>query len=381
MESLPRRRWCARGLAGACALLVLCAACAITPPRSELFREVGRSDMTPEELRIRVRALAPRFSGLMESVANDVADRSHDPRIRLEMTRFKTDAIPIMQAALFQPDPVAALVDAWALLAQLKQALMRVKGLEDEALRQLALQRFQEMEGEVESVWRELSGSEEDVAATRQRVEQWAQENPLTGTVSARKSTVGLLANLTARSRIRPLGAAAQVLEDVGDLNARMDLQTTFLPRQARWQAELAMQQALTDPTLQALQQELSALLRAATRATRTAEGIPAFLARETDGVLSHLHDERLGLQDFIDAQRQAMLKDVRDERVAVLADVDRMSTALVDRSFDRAAGLLDRFFLWLLLTLGLLLVGGLLALWLVLRAWRRSAPARGEEP
>ncbi|MFP2926923.1 hypothetical protein ACLESO_17335 [Pyxidicoccus sp. 3LG] len=56
------------------------------------------------------------------------------------------------------------------------------------------------------------------------------------------------------------------------------------------------------------------------------------------------------------------------------LQQVDGLARGWVDHAFDRAGHLVDRVFLWLLALVGLGLVGGLVLVVLVTRAWRRRA-------
>src|SRR5262245_58400053 len=107
-----------------CALVAgALAGCGTAKPQSRLFTAVAQSGMSLDELRIRVRTFGSRFSGEMEAVADDIARQTTDTRIRLAMVSFKINGIPAIQAALFEPDPVAALLDAWVLLVQIELAV------------------------------------------------------------------------------------------------------------------------------------------------------------------------------------------------------------------------------------------------------------------
>ena len=63
-------------------------------------------------LRVQVRSLADRFSGLMEDVGEEVLREELDPARQRNALLWLTNGIPAMQQALFQPDPLAALLDA-----------------------------------------------------------------------------------------------------------------------------------------------------------------------------------------------------------------------------------------------------------------------------
>jgi hypothetical protein len=347
-------------LAGA---LAACATVEATP--SELMKQVGRSDLRPEELRIRVRALAPRFSGQLENLADEVAAAVGDAPTRVAMTRFKVNAIPALQAALFQPDPVAALVDAWALVAQLQDVLVRTEG-EHPHVVERATPRFDAMEKELAALWGALTG-ESDTAKTYARVHAWARSNPIEGSVAARPSTTELFAGLTAQGGEGLRGTAGRLLETTQDLTARLDVMTAFMPKQGRWQAELFALGALQDPAYRDALPELPALMATVRALMQQVQALPWLVARERTAVLAGVRDERLGAQGFVTAERQSMVGLLQSERATVLAEVDRTVQRGVDRSFDRAQALMDRMFLWLL-GLALLLVLGALVVALLLR-------------
>lgn len=368
-------------------LASLCTACATVEPRSALLERVGQSDLSVGALRIRVRDMARRFPAVLETASDDIAARSGDAEVRREMLEFKTNAVPAMQASLLQPDPVASLVDAWALLAQLEGVLAQRAAHAPPELIARARQTIEGLEAEVEALWKELSGNE-DVSAAHQRVHAWAAEHPLTGPLITRDSTVPLLASVTDISKMSALGAAATLMQDTRDIAARVDLYAATLPRQARWQAELLMEQAATAPPLQSAVGELNRTVDILDRMGGLAERMPALVARERVAVLDGLDRSRLSLQDFASGERRALMVDVGHEREAVLAaihservealqQIDAMGVRWVDHAFDRTDRLVDRVFRWLLALTGLLVLGGLVLVALLVWGWRRTGASR----
>ncbi|RKH49975.1 chemotaxis protein [Corallococcus sp. AB050B] len=361
-------------------LAALWGGCAsLAPQRSELATRVGRSDLPVAVMRTRVRDLARRFTGLIESMADDLAVRSGSPEVAQKMLRFKANAVPAVQSALFQPDPVAALIDTWALLAQLEDHLPRAADGASPELVAQARASLVALESEVEAEWRVVTGRE-DVTRTRDRVHAWAAENPLTGPLVTRRSTTGLLSSLTDVSGGGLRSTAAGLAEDTRDLTARVDLYATSLPRQARWQAELVATDALRAPTVQAALAELGRTVDLLDRVGAVAANTPALIERERRAALDALNAERLRLQEFVTGERQAVLADVgrerqavvdalHAERVATLQQLDGLARGWVDHAFDRLEPLVERVLLWLTL-LG---VGGLLGGLLLTRALRRA--------
>ncbi|MBN8466516.1 chemotaxis protein [Corallococcus exiguus] len=365
-------------------LAALWGGCAsLAPQRSELVTRVGRSDLSVAVMRTRVRDLARRFSGLIEALADDLAARSGSPHVASAMLRFKANAVPAVQSALFQPDPVAALIDTWTLLAQLEDSLPHTAVDASPELLAQAHDTLVDLESQVEAEWREVTGVE-DVTPARDKVHAWAAAHPLTGPLVTRESTTGLLASLTDVTGGGLRSTAAGLVEDTRDLTARVDLYATSLPRQARWQAELVATDALHAPTVQAALAELGRTVDLLDRVGALAANSPALIERERRAVMDAVHAERLGLQEFITGERKAVLADVdrerqaveaslHAERVATLQQLDGLARGWVDHAFDRLGPLVDRVLLWLTLLAVLLGVGGLLGGLLLTRAWRRA--------
>lgn len=383
MSPTPHRAWRLLALV----LTTLVTGCATTAPRTALQKQVGNENLDVGALRIRVRDLARRLPAMLEVMADDISANSDSEPVRRAMLEFKVNSVPTLQAALFQPDPVAALVDGWAFVAQLEDVLPKsAAGASPDSMAR-AQEGLRHVEAELEEQWKEVSG-QEDVSQAHERVHQWAAEHPLTGHAYARESTVQLLSGLTTQSRQRLLRSAASLLEDTRDLTARMDVYASSLPRQARFQAQLAAAEmaaeALQAPALREAVGELNRTVDILDRFGGLAANTPALVARERTAVLDALDRERLSLQEFVSGERQAVLAGVgqeraavvdalHSERVATLQQLDGLAGGWVDRAFDRANHLVDRVFLWLLALGALALVGGVIIAALLSRAWRQS--------
>ena len=101
-------------------LVVLASACLSSGPQQTRLMKSTEMTISASALRVQVRSLADRFSGLMEEAGEKVLLSETDPVRRRNALLWLTNGIPAMQQALFQPDPLAALVDAWFLVAQMR---------------------------------------------------------------------------------------------------------------------------------------------------------------------------------------------------------------------------------------------------------------------
>ena len=214
------------------------------------------SQITKAELRIRVRSLALPFSGIIEEAADSVIAETTDPEVRKLALLWKINGIPSMQAALFQSNPLAALLDAWALNIQTRNSVE--SGLNSEILpdniKSIALQALNKMGIEITGIAR-LLGPAEAVDELRQDVEAWAEAHPIDRSQATRTPTSGELARLTADNKVGIRRTVAAANESMSDLAIRMDVYTAFMPKQARWQAEYLMAQ-MVNLQLLTLQEE-----------------------------------------------------------------------------------------------------------------------------
>jgi hypothetical protein len=360
------------------------AGCAALPWRSALAKKVGASQMPVGELRTRVRALAPRFLGQLELMTDEAARQTNDPRLRLALVDFKINAVQQMELALFQPDPVAALVDTWALLVQLDDRTRAPSEANTLAPSHFvgAHAHLMEMQGEVEDLWRTITGAS-DLAPARASVAKWAAANPLNETVTARPSTAALLSTLTTDGGVRLSSLAGELSEDVRDLTARVDLLGGYVPKAARWQAEYLLRESLMDRSLLASSgMDFSGMLRSLDQLSGTAADLPGLVDQQRIAAFQSIDQQRLEVQEFVsqqrleaqafvEQQRTAMTADLRQERLATVQDVERLTNDSIDRTFNRATTLLDRLLRRLLVALGLLVLALLVAVILVVRAMR----------
>lgn len=348
-----------------CALAIaLLTACATGGATSGGLRRLD-SESAFAEVRIRVRALAPPLSGELELLADRLARAvGDDPRLRAETLRIKIDGIPMMQAALFRPDPVVALVDAWAFLAQLEDRVL-VLAPSSEAGR-VALgemrARLVEMEARFQAIWDEL-----EVGPARAKVHEWASRHPIER-LATRASPVELFAGLEPSSwRLGEI--AATLHEETRDLAARIDLQTQWLPKAARWQAELLLLEVRMDPALNPVPPEF---LATSVQVSELARRFPGLIEAERELALAGLRTERLAFEQYATGEREVLLLALERERGRAFADAQVVLNRTVDRAFDRVDALVLR------LAMAVLLVAVALALFLLVL--RRHAP-RGPLP
>jgi hypothetical protein len=394
------------------AITTLLPACSTSAPeQTRMMRESADLDVSAEELRVRVRALVLPFSGIIEEAADAVAAVGPDPAYRLAALGIKTNAIPAVQATLLDPDPLVALLDTWALIAQMRLNL--------ESERELAVP-----EGVLRALSRSLDRMEERITAlvksvarpggyehARDVVYQWAADNPhdmTKTTLTTRQSAVG---DLAAYSTVAGPGlreAIGGLSMGMGDIWERLDVYSAFLPKQARWHAELMVEEMMAGSDPATALDDFSRLTDSIDRIAGTVEQAPGLVAEERAAILSALQAERVialetlseeltAAYEFISRERTAVFSEglalerelllealreeriaavetIRDERIATLEELDSIVGGL---SEDALIRLVDRIFVRLALLIAVLAGIAFIGYFIT----RRAASQSGSDP
>jgi hypothetical protein len=344
--------------------------CASSQPKSQLYEMVGHGELTLGALRIIIRDCARRFPAVLEQAATALAEGPTTPEQRRGLTEFKANGVPMVQSVLLQQDPVAALLDGWALLYQLRDFLVR--GAVDRAGLPETIETVEGLADELARLWGALTGRQ-DVSSARARVEAWARAHPLRGSLLARDSTAPLLAKVLGHGELSVLDAAGSAVETVEDAITRLDLYAINLPRQARWQAEAALQDLARSPEVERAFDSLDRAIELGQPVSELASEAGAIVRRERTALLAGVAVERTALQGYLSDERRAVVAALASERHAALQETDGLARALVDQMFDRLQRLV---LLMAAVALGLLVAAALCG-WLLLSPRRhRVTPA-----
>lgn len=365
--------------------------CASAPTRSATMKVVPGVEITVSEVRTRVRALAGRFSGLIEETTDRVIATSPDPAIRQAMLLTKTNAIPVLQESLFRPDPLEALLDTWALVAQMQDRMAAGGVWERSATAQsLLTETCRQMETELEEVFRKIAPTA-DIPALRAKVHAWAAAHPVGDTLASRVSTRALVADTAKQGSVGGLQALAALPETLDDAMTRVDTYARFMPKQARWQAELLVGDLVTGPEGRGALDQLADVSGSVERISKVLEQLPELSTREREAVLravtaernatlEAVRRERLETLAFADGQRQVITKDltagrqalIEELRSKIVPDVEMMREHLVKDAADRFERIANRAMALGAMALAVLGLGGFVLAFVLIRFVRR---------
>lgn len=379
------------------AVIVTAAAigCTTRSPRQTRMMKTTKMTISAAQLRVQVRSLAGRFSGLMEEAGMMVLQEDEDPARRRYALLWLTNGIPAMQQALFQPDPLAALVDAQFLIAQMRGYFAaHAEGSFRGKYAELAESVLDEMESDIKLIV-DAAGPDTDYEAARSFVYEKAKDYPIDSSFTSRTGSAALLAEFTAKAGANALKSLGSITETIEDLVARFDLNAEYLPKQARWHAQLLIMDEIKDEDFATIVSSLEHLQFIEMVAEEIdglmpiVEALPDLVAEERTVVLqavaAHLErtlafvDQQRAtlMHDDVRFEREAVLTAVRQERIAILEALreERIATfrdldTLMEKSFSRE---IDKLFLRALQLIGITLLGLAALAFFVVRGLKRK--------
>jgi len=171
------------------------------------------------------------------------------------------------------------------------------------------------MDTEMERIVR-LGAPAADVVDLSRRFSAWADAHPIQASLVGRQSLDPDLIRKAEQSDLGTLASIKVLGESIGDLTARLDSYNVYIPKQARWQAELLLGDLTRDP-------QVSAALSALATVSHTAgnmDRVPEMIGQAREAVNADFETQRLSAQAFLNEQRLQTLDALQQQRIATIA-------------------------------------------------------------
>lgn len=360
-------------------IAIVATACISTkaPERAGLLAASANVTANARQLIVRIDEFASLWLGEVEFRSDTIRAESTDPDIRRAALIWKMNASSSMLRAASHSDPVVALMDAWTLVFQYRDYFVGGAGADmfgdhtDLArdLSDVALQEFERLAASIANT--------EGVVRGRQLAAEFAAREPISNAYFLRRSVADELIGgmpQEARDAFAALGSITQTFES---LSSRLGIYIEYLPKQARWQAELLLEDPALDSRLTRVLDGVDGINAATAEIAEIAGESPALDGRLydiVDQVVAALHEEIQGLTEVVRSERElvlgtlpaeyeALFAHVTDQRLAALAaleihideviaeldtiaaramdDAEGLSRGTVDYAFERATPLL----------------------------------------
>ncbi|MCZ6572815.1 MAG: hypothetical protein O7C98_06560 [Planctomycetota bacterium] len=294
-----------------------------------LIKEVKDPKISQRELRMRMIEYVRHWTAVVEIAADEIGFKSDDTTLRRNAIRWKMDAVGACQTAALRDDPVAALMDTFALAAQHTQYFETGVGSNLFGPYQgIAVAAAKELEAEIEQVAFEFTDGERG----KRLVYEWVDQNPIRGSLLNRPTTGPVLARHASSVRRSPFATLQRVEERIANGLERLDLYIEAAPHQARWQAEYVIeQQLLTREEKNATLRQVASMSASLEQLSKLQTDLPELVAAEREKLTELVQSERQEIGRLVDEQRVATLDALKVERETIFEEVDSQRLATLD--------------------------------------------------
>jgi hypothetical protein len=279
-------------------------------------------------LRARVHELADRFVGRVEKTVDRIRLESSDPDVRRRALAFKVDCIPAIYAAAFHVGPYVAAADVWGLTFQLVDYVEEGAGRDAFGPGQpLIVECAHAMVADADALVRSIAATPEAFASGRKRVFEWAESHPIEFSFTSRASVATVLAEDMRSENV--FGAVEEASATIDDVAERINNLAARMPKQARWQARLLIEEMAEERGVEGVLGDLGAVAR---RTNELMDDVPGLVTAAASPV-------REMLEELLATERGEWVESLHQERIEFLRETD----AIRDRSVNHVvAGVRD---------------------------------------
>ena len=306
-------------------LLILCVC---LPVGCQTFRDAGgllegqseTAGMTTQELRAIMNDVVLQVSTGMEASADAIIQASEDPAVRKNALLWKTNGIASCFQAATRHDPLAAFLDIWILNKQSLNLFRQPQPLplfgDSQAI---AVRYCLRVENAMQEILNRI-GKEFPIGEGF--ASQFATDFPIEDLYFDRASMAAHYTRYLEKITLpgRDLKAVVSGLDtQIDQMQKLSSMYAEFLPKQARWQAEILVMETLQGDTVTGLLADISRAVDTAELATQVVTEIPDMVEREREVLKTMVSQERLATLEALQRIQQDTLGQLESERVAIL--------------------------------------------------------------
>jgi hypothetical protein len=302
-------------------LLVLCGCASRSTRKTSSIKQAKNVEVSAAEFSSRNQSLLALYSSEIEGAADRIILESPSSVARRQALVWKAEAIPVLQTSLLNTDPVAAVVDSWAFISQMK-AYMEQPVVKSQfgVFLPVVVDALKRMNAEMEQLVLAAAPAAY-IPDLRQKIDTWAAAHPIqTGLTGRRSADVDLIKQ--DESDLGALASIKALQEGLGDITARLDSYNTYLPKQARWQAELLVSDVTRSPEFGAAASNFAVLSKALDETSNNVNRMPELAASAREIALADVNGQRLAAQSFLSEERVQMIEALTQQRINAMADL-----------------------------------------------------------
>lgn len=299
-------------LAGFLALLTGCGALERSVDKlSGKEKALARAhELQQEQLRQQLLAFGDRYSAVVQGAADDILGLCDSVEIRKGTVLWKARAIPAMQSALLNSDPLVALIDGWTFCVQV---VTYFEG--DDRFGQwqpIAIDAARYTVSEMREIAAQVLSAEQ-LEMMEDEVNEFAQAYPMSGQFARRVRLPSMaLAEETADFRnilnglwpfqLTSIDAGAQAISEVAGVGEQFVRVARSTPERSRWELQLLLYDLEANPTLRRVVDSFTQFTESSDKIARSIEALPDQLTAQ----INELEASQPQFQATLDKTREA---------------------------------------------------------------------------
>jgi len=296
--------------------------------KTSSIRTTKKVTSSAAELSSRNQSILSLYSGEVEAAADKIILESPSPAAKRQALVWKAEAIPVLQTTLLNTDPLAAVLDTWVFLYQMDAYMNRpdVKQRLGDS-HSGVVDTLRTMDTQMTNLVRQGAPTA-NVAGLGEKARQWAEAHPIQTSLAGRQSVDAEVIRRVGETDMGTMASIQSLGESLGDLTARMDSYNVYLPKQARWQAELLLRDIASDPQVKTTFSNVGALSTALAKTSGSLDKMPELIGETRQAINADVTGQRLATQTFLRNERLETLLALQHERIATVAALDHERVA-----------------------------------------------------
>ncbi|MGB5812499.1 MAG: hypothetical protein WBG86_18320 [Polyangiales bacterium] len=343
------------------------ASCGGAPSRPGLMAAAAKSEIGVSELRAIDYEFASRFGQRVAKCVDRIFTDGNVEGVaaQREALQWRIFASEQSRSAAFNQDPLAGLLELWALAGQQDEYFRLGDGREFANRHECVASTAARLRSDARNVAASVLGDDR-FQEFEKRVDGWIDTHPIEGQLFVRPTAQAELAALVGADLKGGLKAVGSMDETLRDVNDRIAILSVQLPTEARWQADYLVHELFAEhlegPTksvtesmtgIAAFLEEFDTSLQSQT--TRLLEGF----ARGRDVVFESLETERARTIESLQSAKASVFDAIDTEVDEAVERFEEAGLGLIDHFFDRLVGVLIAIGVFIFVMV-LILVGAL---------------------
>ena len=296
--------------------------------RGFLEKSGAEIQLSSKQLRVLVNDFTLRYVTHIEQTCDRVLSKSPSVDVRRNALLWKINGINATFRAASRDDPMGAFLDLWILVKQTDDLLVRKGSMLFGSASLATLNQGEAFENRLRTIQatigREIPKLNKVTELGEPFAEKFANKFPIEDLYFDRESAKSHYIDAVQANLNEPIEVLGRLEVNIDELQGLLRLYAEFLPKQARWEAELLTLDVIEmEPFTESLA-DLKQTTVAAESISQTVAQLPGLIDQERQAVEFAIDDQRKKTVQQIEAMRVNTIVQLQEERRLVLETVNQ---------------------------------------------------------